>query len=127
MDDPYHLYKARCEDIVGVDCLDLHVDLGFRLTNRLYADLVGIEADPTPTDPDDLEPDQRGTEQRQYVVDWITAASVKYEGDDNLPLAVRTIRPAGDDYERYQVSVFSRHSHRSLNDEFRAEFPGAVR
>lgn len=122
-DDIYHTYPAGREQIVSADLLYLTVDLGFRLTNRIYVRLVGVDADRINGIPDDSVEARRGEAQFSFVRQWLTEAEDAYCGEDGYPLAIQTLRSREGDLERYEAAIYSRATERSLTDELLTEFP----
>jgi hypothetical protein len=123
MGDPYHIYRGRCEDVISADTLDVTVDLGFRTTKQTYISLFGVDAHNVNGVPDDSEEHRRGDSERDFVLDWITAAEMSYTGTDGYPLALLTLIDKTGSRQQYQAITYSRYSKENLTDEVLREFP----
>lgn len=119
----FHTYRARCDDAISGDCLLLTADLGFHIRHQVYAHLFGVDADATHGVPDDTDEARRGTSQKEFVTDWLTAAEMSYTGDDSYPLCIQTLLDRDHGRQVYQTTVYSRETLESLNDQLLMEYP----
>jgi len=114
------IYRAKTENIIDAQTIQLSVDLGFRIQNTIYADLVGVEAHQRPIE--DADKQSEADHHIRFVRSWIKGN--RLDTDSEWPLKVRTFLPRHDCSQGdYGVMLFSADTNECLNDDLKGRFP----
>lgn len=102
--DDLWTYRARVEDIVDGDTLDVTVDLGFRMTREIRLRLDGVDTAETYGVDHDSSEYAEGVRHTNFVEAWVESVSAQWDGE--YPVIVRTGETGK--YGRYMATVEAR-------------------
>lgn len=91
-------YSARLVRIVDADTVELDVDLGFRVSQRMVVRLAHIDAV------------ERRDPRHKAALDWL-----RFQMSGSLPLRIKTQKDSREKYGRYLAEVFYGEDTPSIN------------
>lgn len=108
---PAYRYAAEVLEVIDGDTIDVRVDLGFNVFNKLRVRLLGIDTAEVYGTEEESRVHKIGDHQTQFVKDWLA-------GKDQIIL--RTYKDETGKYGRYLGEVYG--DGEQLSDALRSEF-----
>jgi micrococcal nuclease len=93
-------YQARLSRIIDADTIELDVDLGFRVSQRMIVRMWGIDAI------------ERRHPKHKHAVEWL-----RFQLSGVSPLRIRTQKDKQEKYGRYLAEVFYSDDTLSINQQ----------
>lgn len=110
-------YRARVENVVDGDTIDVVVDVGFHIQRQIRLRLARVDTHETYGVAKDGDEYRKGKRESEFVGSWLES-----DADDEWPIVVRTEKKGK--YGRYLAEVERRRGGEILNDALLREFDG---
>jgi len=120
--NPFFTYRARCDEVIDGDTIDIQIDLGFRMHHSARVRLAGVDTHEVYGVDHDSREYERGHSESQFVKEWVRLAEENYQGGDGWPLLVSTVQDETGKYGRYLADLYRRDTGEYLTDALLAEF-----
>jgi len=122
--DHVFVYRARHENVINAQTVELTVDLGYDMQMCKHFDLVTVDAHSL----NGVEcPEERemAREETDFVKQWLRANSE--ESSTQWPLTIRTHLPRTENITGdYEAHLTSTETHESLNADLKSRFPRVI-
>jgi len=123
MGNPYFTYRANVDEVIDGDTVDMNIDLGFRMTHSARVRILGVDTHEIYGVEHSSEEYNRGRQEAAFVKDWFRMVEEEYEGSDQWPLLVSTLKDRTGKYGRYLANIHRRDTGESLTDAILSEYP----